>query len=57
MEKYKIIETIRDGTYGIVYKRTFKNKWMYVGINAKTNEYVVINKMKKKYQIGMNVFH
>ena len=39
MEKYKIIETIGDGTYGIVYK----------GINTKTNEYVAIKKMKKKY--------
>ena len=39
MEKYKIIETIGDGTYGTVYK----------GINTKTNEYVAIKKMKKKY--------
>ena len=39
MEKYKIIETIGDGTYGIVYK----------GINTETNEYVAIKKMKKKY--------
>ena len=39
MEKYKIIETVGDGTYGTVYK----------GINTKTNEYVAIKKMKKKY--------
>ena len=39
MEKYKIIETVGDGTYGTVFK----------GINTKTNEYVAIKKMKKKY--------
>jgi len=39
MEKYKIIETVGDGTYGTVYK----------GINTKTNEFVAIKKMKKKY--------
>lgn len=39
MDKYKIIETIGDGTYGIVYK----------GIDTKTNEYVAIKKMKNKY--------
>ena len=39
MEKYKIIETIGDGTYGTVYK----------GIKIDTNEYVAIKKMKKEY--------
>ena len=39
MEKYKIIETVGDGTYGTVFK----------GINTKTNEYVAIKKKKKKY--------
>ena len=36
MEKYRIIETIGDGTYGTVYK----------GIKNDTNEYVAIKKMK-----------
>ena len=40
MEKYKIIDTIGDGTYGTVYK----------GVDTKTNEYVAIKKMKKKYK-------
>lgn len=39
MEKYKILETIGDGTYGTVYK----------GIKNDTNEYVAIKKMKKQY--------
>ena len=39
MEKYRIIETIGDGTYGTVYK----------GIKNDTNEYVAIKKMKKQY--------
>jgi len=39
MEKYKIIETIGDGTYGTVYK----------GIKNDTQEYVAIKKMKKQY--------
>ena len=43
MEKYKIIETVGDGTYGTVYK----------GINTKTNEYVAIKKNEKKiYRLG-----
>ena len=42
MEKYKIIDTIVDGTYGTVYK----------GVDTKTNEYVAIKKMKKKQEGG-----
>ena len=38
MEKYKILETIGDGTYGTVYK----------GVKNDTNEFVAIKKMKKK---------
>lgn len=39
MDKYKIIETIGDGTYGNVYK----------AINTNSNTLVAIKKMKKKY--------
>ncbi|MCQ2818156.1 MAG: serine/threonine-protein kinase [archaeon] len=39
MENYKILDIIGDGTYGTVYK----------GIDKRTNEYVAIKKMKKKY--------
>ena len=39
MEKYKIIDTIGDGTYGTVYK----------GMRLDTKEYVAIKIMKKQY--------
>jgi protein kinase len=39
MEKYKIIKTLGDGTYGSVVK----------AINQQTNEEVAIKKMKKKF--------
>ena len=39
MEKYKIIKTIGDGTYGSVSK----------AVNKETSEVVAIKKMKKKY--------
>lgn len=38
MEKYSIIKTIGDGTYGSVVK----------AVNKKTGEMVAIKKMKKK---------
>jgi protein kinase len=40
MEKYKILHTLGDGTYGIVYKAQ----------NTQTGELVAIKKMKRKYQ-------
>jgi protein kinase len=39
MERYKIIKQLGDGTYGSVFK----------AINRKTNEIVVIKKMKRKF--------
>jgi protein kinase len=39
MDRYKIIKTIGDGTYGSVAK----------AINKQTNEVVAIKKMKKKF--------
>jgi protein kinase len=39
MDKYKIIKTLGDGTYGSVVK----------GINKSNNEEVAIKKMKKKF--------
>ena len=43
MEKYRIIETIGDGTYGTVYK----------GIKNDKNEYVAIKKNEKTiYRLG-----
>jgi protein kinase len=39
MDRYKILKTIGDGTYGSVAK----------AINKQTNEVVAIKKMKKKF--------
>ena len=39
MDRYKIIKTLGDGTYGSVVKAT----------NTKTGEVVAIKKMKKKF--------
>jgi len=39
MDRYKILETIGDGTYGTVCK----------AVNKKTGEVVAIKKMKKKF--------
>jgi len=39
MEKYQIIKTIGEGTYGSVLK----------AMNRRTNEIVAIKKMKKKF--------
>jgi protein kinase len=39
MDKYKIIKTLGDGTYGSVVK----------AVNKSTNEEVAIKKMKKKF--------
>lgn len=39
MEKYSIVKTIGDGTYGSVLK----------AMNKRTGEIVAIKKMKKKY--------
>jgi len=39
MDKYKILKTIGDGTFGIVYK----------AINKATGEIVAIKTMKKKF--------
>lgn len=40
MDRYKIIKTLGEGTFAIVYKAT----------NIKSGEIVAIKKMKKKYQ-------
>lgn len=39
MDRYKIIKTVGDGTYGSVVK----------AVNKKTGEVVAIKKMKKKF--------
>lgn len=39
MDRYKIIKTLGEGTFAIVYKAT----------NIKSGEVVAIKKMKKKY--------
>ena len=40
MDKYKILKTIGDGTFGIVYK----------AVNKITGEIVAIKTMKKKFE-------
>jgi len=44
MDRYKVIKTVGDGTFGSVAK----------AINKATNETVAIKKMKKKFSLKIN---